>query len=530
MPVIPTFDVPTQQPGVAPAPRIDPTGASAPGQALSTAAGQVTNSLEQWNARYDQAKRQADAANSIAAGVAQLGDAQFRWSKTPDNKAAYDGFMAEAGQIQQKILGGINDPLVAAHVQASLAEMAISRGLATRQTAFGVESSQQLGNLDQRLMQYSQAAATAPNDIIRAQTIDMATADIKSAVQAGWMAPEAGAKAQLGFASRVDEVQARQLINNNPRAAVAALSDPSVLPRLDPDKREILLGRATHAWNTEVTRGAAATAHADAVAERNWKIVQGGNTAMILADVLNGKGDNYTPDMLASMVKGQALSEPQMQAIIAARTRQNEGSDNPSVAIYLQQQLEKRALTYDQVADAQAKGYLKTSTAMQMIQAIGQKTNAVGTEIEKQAFDTVKTALGGHSVEKGIVDLTNEAGRAQQARWAEAQAEWTRRVVIGQEGPQAVRDDMLARYATPPNTPAAWPKPRFGAVNKPEDIAPVWEATRRAQEAGRISAGELQAQAELLARYQSYYAALTTRTTAPPPSPGGGAKVRGLTP
>ncbi len=252
MPVIPTFETQgTPQIGSRVA-EIDPGVAGAPGAALAQAGAQVQGVAQQFQQRYVEARRQATAADLVAGASKQLGDLQFKYSKIPDREAAYNGFTADAAALRQTTLDGISDPLIKAHVQDRLGQEAVIRGLDTQNAAFQLESSARRGDLDTRLNQYAQSAATATNDLLRAKITDDAHADIAGSVAAGWLHPEEGAQHKLQFTSRVQQIAAEQernavLTSRDPDAARAfekKINDPASFPGLLPQVREQLGYRA----------------------------------------------------------------------------------------------------------------------------------------------------------------------------------------------------------------------------------------------------------------------------------------------
>ena len=527
MPNIPTFDQQLIAPQVQAPPRADPAAFAQTGQALAQGGAQVSANAQDWANRYADAKRQSDAANISAAASAKLGDAQFRWSKTPDNQAAYDGFQQEAGQIRTDALAQSSDPLVQNYVTRQIDQESIMRGLDTRNTAFGLESSARRGDLDTRLFQYAQSAATSPNDLQRAHYVDQAAADISGSVAAGWLHPEEGAQRRLQFTSQVAEVQARSDLTNDPATALQRLSDPTAYPGLNEEARARLTDRADRRYEVVVRRGIAEQEHSDRMADHDLTRQQGQNFAGVVADVVGGK--QVDVGQVAEMARTGQISGSQLDSVMSQIRSGSQGRDTPAVVVDLHRRLNDGSLTDDDVSTAMSQGQIRGQTAVDLTKALGEASNRQQTAVEKGSYATLKTALNGNAVEQGL--FKDNAPLVD--KWADAQSEWTKRVTVGREDPQAVLPDMLGRYATPAQVPAAWPRPRMGAVNSSDDVLKVAQATKAALDGGQISQGQFNQEAQLLTKYDAFFAgqaqASAARSSVAPTKKGGGTPV-GLTP
>ena len=505
---------------------MDPTAFAAPGQALARGAGQLADVANDWSARYAEARRQADAANITADASAKLGDAQFRWSKTPDNEAAYAGFQAEAAQIKANALAASSDPLVQGYVTRQVDQEAIMRGLDTRNTAFGLESSARRGQLDTRLFQYAQAAATAPTDLQRGYYVDQAKADISGSVAAGWLHPEEGAQRSLQFGSQVAEVQARRDLTADPENALRNLSDPTKYPGLNEEARARLTDRADRRYEVSMRRDIAMQEHEDRMADRDLRQQQGANFAGVVADINDGKSVDV--GKLTDMTRAGQLSGSQLDGALA-QLRGMANRDDPSVVVNLHRSLNAGTLTNDDVSTALSNGSIKGQTAVDLTKALGATADKQSNAVERSSFATLKTALSGGAVEQGI--FKNTAPETQ--KWAEAQGEWTNRVLVGRQDPLTVLSDMLPRYTQPTADIAALPRPRMGTITGAQDIPKVAAATKQAFDAGQITQSQFTSEAQLLGRYDAIYqqhaAALAATAAAKPGKPAAG-KAVGLTP
>jgi hypothetical protein len=515
---IPTFqreDLPAiQQTGG----QVNPEAAAAPEEALMQGAGQFENTVQAFNQRYQDARRQADTAGVMADATGQLADAQFRWSKVADRDTAMTGYAADAAQIRANNLGRINDPLATQIFTDTFDHQAAAYGVATGQEAFGLESSKRVGDLDLRLNQYAQAAVTAPNDQARASIIGQANGDIAGTVAGGWLHPEAGAQALIGFRSKMAEVSARSDMNSDPAATAAKLQDPASYPYLDPNLRQTLQYRADMRADRIERLQIAAQAHTDATAARDQRQAQSANETSLLEQVYAGQ--NVDPNTIAHLAETQQISPGGLEAIHSAQARKAQGTDDPMAVIHAYDQLGKGSLTADDVSGLVQRGAVKGMTGVELMRAVVEKGTQQQNATTRGYYDQLKTALSGGAVEQGLFKDTPPIIE----RWSQAQGEWTKRVIVGQQDPQSVLSDMLPRYAGASAGSPTWlPAPRFGAISNSDDMNRIALQTNRALQTGQIDQSTYDSQVGLLNQYRNFFtlqnAARTVATPAKPAKP-----------
>lgn len=512
MPQVPQFlNRDTVQIG-APSPHVDPAAAAAPYTAAMQGGAEIGDIAGDWLSRYGAAKRQADAANHVAGAAKQLDDAQFRWSKVPDNLAAQAGFDDEARKIKEQTLNGINDPLVSSYVTQRLDEQVTTRSSETRRSAFALESSAQRGNLDARLNQYAQSAAETQNPLLLKQFTDQATDDITGAVAGGWLHPEEGETKHIGFISEIQRVKAEQdrnaaLASRDPQAGLAwaqKVSDPRSYPGLLPPQREALAQRGdTIAYRLSV-ESASKLAHEDAVAERNLRRTQATNETQTLAAIYSGK-----PPDLAGVVdmatKGQ-ISPSGLEAIHSAMNAADKGRDDPSFVGPMWGRVYAGQATQEDLNHAIAGKQVSTTTADSMSRSIAEIDKQGRAGLEKAAFDKMKTALSGAAIEQGGFAFDKSADKQNQAQlWTDAQGEYGKRVFANHEDPMQVSDDIVARYGKQQDRPEAWPRPRLGTIGSTQDAAAIAAKTQQALEAGQLTPAQFESEKALILRYQNFY-------------------------
>lgn len=512
-------------------PRADAGAAGMVGDALARGGAAVSEEGQAFYARYNEARRQADASDIVAGASQKLNDAQFRWSKTPDAQAALEGFNTEAQALKKQTLDGIKDPLVTSYVTGQIDREAIARAEETRRTAFQLESSARRGDLVTNLSQTASQAATAETPELRAQLLDRGTASIHGAVAAGWVTPEMGAEHLLKFQSDIDEAGARRALNgtlerNDPDAAFSladAVEDPQKYPGLLPEKREILSRQIENAAYRMNARGAAAASRADALAERHLRQSQAYNAAQLVVAARAGKLDEKT---LPELVRTQQLSESGYAAVVAALDREEKGRDDPIAAGGLRAAVEAGHANADDINDAFAAGRISNATHAAMMEKWGERQHQKDDQVERGAFQTLKSVTSGNAVEQGIIKDDTLRGRAEQA-WAQALGEWNRRVLVNKEDPLSVLSEIGPKYAqVMPKSPTWLAPPKFGAVQSLDDVKRVYSAAKSAFDAKEISSGDFENEARLLHDYRDFYLQKSIRDneeiTIPFAKPGAG--------
>ncbi len=544
MPELPTFisPGPTAPPMQ---PQVNPLAMSQSGEALAQAGARVTGTLEDWNQKYADARRQMDATTAISGASAQLGQLEQKYSLMPDRDAAFAGFQKDAGysvdeqsgefQIQpggvlQKTLDGISDPLVRAHVQDQITQEAIARGLETRHAAFLMEGSKARGDLDQLHAQYLNDAATAATPQMRAISIDKYTAAVAGAAQAGWIPPEEGPQRTIQFRSDLAKTDAYSFMRTageaaaqgrlSPLAIGDAIADPKNFQGLLPQEREALANEGIARGKMIVQVQSAAQAHQDAVAEKEHTAMQQANAVDLLSKIDSDKPPNIG-DVYQLGRTGQ-LSETGVSMLREQLTKKDGGTNDLPTLSHLYQRIGAGDDIGDDVLTATTGGKLARSTAADLLKANASKGAAGDKAIDQANFATLKTSLG-IGPDGSIFTVPGEATTRTNERLAlsvDAQQEWTRRVRLGGEDSNAVLSDMLPRLRAAQRPPEG-PLPRFGVVNSMDDVASVWAKTKAAHDAKQMSDSDFAAQADLLNAWRAHYAALGAMDAAargvPPP-------------
>jgi hypothetical protein len=267
----------------------------------------------------------------------------------------------------------------------------------------------------------------------------------------------------------------------------------------------------------------------DRAAEKQLKDQQTANEAELFANAVRKQPlDQKT---LADMVQKRQITPAGYNAIMGEVNRTEEGRDNPGTVLHLQQRIGNDEDVTQDIYNAVDSGTIKGSTADTMIKALNEKKKVAANQIERTAFSTLRTIAGMDAQEHPMVDLGHEANASQVALWAQAQTEWNHRVLVNKEPPMAVLADMTPRYGHPVQSIEALPRPRMGAIQKPEDVQGVAQGTQAAFDAGQLTREQFDDEQALILRYSGLLDAQQKRRAAAAVVPGGGgARARGLTP
>jgi hypothetical protein len=528
MPNIPQFDntASTLHPGGAA--QISPAAmakageaAAAQGEAVARGGEQFSAAMDEFNQKYVGAAESADASHITAQASEALGNLQHKWSLTPNRADAQAGFDTDVAAARKQIVGSISDPIVQARVSTQFDQEVASRRGDTAAAAFRLESSTRRGQLDTDLNTLANSAAGASNPVLQAQLANNATTAISTAKEAGWLDPETADKLDLSFKSQVQEVKARSLMNaaidkqdgTEAHALAAQLSDPGQFPGLLPERREVLQTRLENLGYRLDTRAASKLAHQDSVAERSLHQAQGHNEATLLAGIDGGKSDLSDSD-IQHLADTQQISAGGVEALHAAKVRQENGIDDPKATLGLWHAIGTKQATSGMIYDAMGSGAISRNTATTMMRSLDAGANKQQDQVTRGNYEQLKTALHGGAVEQGIIPDKSPAA----AVWAQAQGEWNRRVKLNGESPTTVLPDMLSRYGQGTATPTYLDQPKLGMVQSAADIAAVAKKTGDALKAGKISPSDFNSQLQLLSRYKQFYGSPAVKAPARPPS------------
>lgn len=336
------------------------------------------------------------------------------------------------------------------------------------------------------------------------------------------------------YTSEAWSARIRSVMAQNP--SVAREMFDANADQMDAGHRAVMDQQLTsHQW-TQTMRETAAAQKDEQIAAKQQRDFQTGNEADMMGRAVSGKAP--TTGELADALRTQAITPAAYHSIIAVTRGAADAPSDPRLLASMYGRIgdPNNPLTKDEVLAAAGRG-LHGGAAASLMQALNASSRREESPVASGLYASLKTALGGHNVEQGIVDLTKEAGRQDAALWAQAQAEWTNRVRVKGEDPQAVFSDMIPRYQQKPAVPAYLPAPRLGAVLSIDDVKARSAETLAAVKSGQMSPADAAAQSQLLGQYEKFYqvqaarnaAALAAKPKAPTAPPASGkSKARGI--
>lgn len=307
---------------------------------------------------------------------------------------------------------------------------------------------------------------------------------------------------------------------------------------LDPGHQGSLLEKIVTNQHMQMSRAISLQNHLDSFAARQLKDYQGKNEAAAVASTMAGKFLPIT--VKADMVAKQQITPQALSFINGLEDRRLEGHDVPAVSVALWAKVNSpdanvRAQAAQDVYAASAQGMVKGTQAGSMIQTLAARGREDQRQVQTDLFNTLKTALSGHALERNLVDLSDEHGQAQAARWTQAQQEWTQRTVLQKQDPSVVLQDMLPRYQPPVRTLRGFSESRFGQVNSLDDVEKVGQLTKDALVSGTISQDTYNYESTLLGKkyrllLENEKRAAARSAPGQKAQPGGSVKVIGVQP
>ncbi len=457
---------------------------SQPGAALASAGAQASAPFQAWAAQFGEAKRQSDAANLVATGYQQLGDARIRASLIPYPMQAMAQYEAEAAKITKATVGQSADPLVQEYVGNRLGMQTAVDTQAVHQGAFRQWQSKQAGDLQNRLVTYQQQYALAPTPAARANVLDQIHQDIAGVIAAHGLDPGQGEALERNARQNADLAAAKEFAVQNPIQAERVLQDPTqylkLFPNLTPDAAGSLAQTTMFkAWHEE-GMAAAAQAHADMMAARDARNTEIATESQLLVGINTGQITSAGP--LVDALRNRQLSPAGFDALQTAMIRKEGGNDNPTAVLDLYQKAGRGTLTPDDVNHALAAGDVSGRTAVGLQKYLNAENASQRQHSVSESMTMLHIAFGAKALDAGM-DPYDQGKAAAAAALLGADEEFVRRVNAG-EPPRAVAADILAREAP------VLPQPSLGTLDVKTSTAADVKALA-AQEIAAHAAGKL---------------------------------------
>lgn len=199
---------------------------------------------ENWFAKRDQARKERALIENQSALAGELDDLEVSFDKDTDYGTIEQRFSTQANALRQSRLDGIKDEDVKLRVEQSWDRLYRAKLNNVRRQAFKLEADDALAGLDNDLDAFAHRASRAGNAAERAEHIQNAQDAIEKMAEVGFITKTAAGNRLRGFVAKLDEADARQLINADPKAAAAALAGSDRFTGIDETRRAVLLDMA----------------------------------------------------------------------------------------------------------------------------------------------------------------------------------------------------------------------------------------------------------------------------------------------
>lgn len=232
-------------------------GPRASGQPVSGAVGaalqDVGATVSQIGAQINEARREAEFADSLGRATAELTELELRYEQDPDFKTSPQRFQQDADAIHAKYSDAITDGVVRQAFSTHYAKLAQAKGINIRKYAFGRERDYNIASLDGTLDTYAKAAAGAKHPVERGFVENQARIAIAGMQRGGWITSVDAGKRERQFQAKVQEHELLRDMQADPSAMADRMAtDPEYGSALDPVHRERLLSQALQ--RSETTR------------------------------------------------------------------------------------------------------------------------------------------------------------------------------------------------------------------------------------------------------------------------------------
>ena len=212
-------------------------------------------------------KRQveADLYDRLGKATAEVSNAELQLERDPDFRTAPQRFQDQADAISAKYLDGVSDTAVATAFKRQFGQIALSKSINIRKSAWKKEADYNVSSLDDAITTYANAAANAKNPAEASIVEQQARLHIARMQAAGWISAEDAGKRERTFLSKRDTATVLRDMSIDPSLASSKLSiDPTYAPNIDPVTRERFVDQAFRRADAEQRQQ-------DAQAERDRK-------------------------------------------------------------------------------------------------------------------------------------------------------------------------------------------------------------------------------------------------------------------
>jgi hypothetical protein len=470
-------------------------------QNFGSALGKAGDTLAEQTLRTRALINEANARQADIGFQTDLGKAESDYYSL-SGKAAVDAYPAYVQQITSlrgKYLASMTNPMAQQMLDQTLSYTA-GRSIRSAASHAGEEMKKWVVDTsDARVQNLITGAAQHPLDDgwFKAAQGSIASEVDSQAKVMGW-SPEQVTQQKNKYDSDLWMERIR-IVSGSDIAAAQKMFDEHA-DEIDPAHRAVIDQNLQNRAYTQMARDIALQNHIDSAAEKALRATQDSNAANLVADTLSGKPP--TDAVLSNMLRTGQLDKSGFDWIVSAG-KQGPSTDDLATYDQFQKELNAGTLKGADVMDAASAGLLTHATAKTLIKAV-EDPAAAADAVGKANFATLKNGLFA-GADTGFAMLSADQRQITQSLWAQAQQEWTQRVLINHEDSNLVLKDMVPRYQQNAAVPPGLPQPKFGPVIDMQSAQAAAVQTKAAHDAGTMDDDTFKMQKALISQYLGWY-------------------------
>ena len=464
---------------------------------LSSALGYAGDQLADQALRTQGLINAAHVKNADMNFQSQLGDAEAKFYSLSGKAAmdAYPQFKQQLMDLRAQSLGTMTNSVAQGMLDTSIAFTA-SRAIRSASSYAGEQSKKYvLDTSDARVQNLIQQAAAHPLDD---QWFGAAEKTIRGEVAQqgqlmGWSPDQIQAQ-QNRYSSDIWTTRIGVVANSDIDAATKMFNDN--IDKIDASHQASIMYSLQNRQYTQLYREVMIQNRIDAMGEKQLKLQQDQTANNLIADAAEGKP--HSTGEIAELLRTGQIDRSGYDAAIKPS---GAAKDDLTVVDQFDKQLHAGTLTGATVLDAYSAGTLSATTTKNYLKAIEDPT--AGKDAVATASHSALLAAVGGGMETSF--FPKEQQQQLMALRAQADQEWTQRVLINREDPTKVLQDMLPRYVQNPSTPVGLPQPMFGPILNQQSLTVAAQKLKAAHDSGAIDTPTFNKNALLIGQYQAFY-------------------------
>lgn len=468
-------------------------------QNFGASLGQAGDTFSQMVLRTQGLKNEADAKNADMAFQTDLGQKEAAFMSLSGKAAAdaYPGYVASIAALRQQYLGSMTNPMAKQMLDQTLSYTA-GRSIRSASSYAGSQQKQYVVDTsDARVQNLITQAANHPLDDgwFGAAKQSIAGEVAQQGRLMGW-SPDQVTQQQQKYDSDLWGERIRIIANTDIGAAQKMFQDHA--DDIDPAHRAAIDASLQNRAYMGMMRAVTYQNRIDAMGEKTLKLQQNAAASNYVADTLGGNPP--TTAQLANDLRTGMLNKEGFDWVVA---QGKAGAPKDDLQTYdaLTAELHAGTLKGTDVMDAASAGKLTTATARSLIKAVEDPT--AGKDAVATANHTALIEAIGGGMETSFFPA--EQQRTLMNLRAQAQQEWTQRVMVNHEDSTAVLRDMIPRYVQTGSVPVGLAQPKFGPVVDQQSLSIAAQKLKAAHDAGQIDDADFAKNATIIGQYQAFY-------------------------